>query len=77
MGWGRGVIVKVLKKAVNCRKKFRNTHWLEKSLTTVDDKPRKLFCKTSLNARELQFSKIVDKKSVWPYEFRKFAKKYK
>ena len=45
---GGGYIAKVLKLAVN----HRNTHWLEKSLTTVDDKPWKLFCKTSLNARE-------------------------
>ena len=34
------------------RTKFRNTHWLEKNLTTVDDEPWKLFCKTRLNARE-------------------------
>ena len=47
-----GLIAKVLKQAVNHRTKFRNTHWLEKSLTTVEDKPWKLFCKTSLNARE-------------------------
>ena len=52
-GGGRGgKIAKVLKQAVNLRTKFRNTHRLEKSLTTVDDKPWKLFCKTSLNARE-------------------------
>ena len=52
--WGGGgwLIAKVLKLAVSCKTKFRNTHWLEKSLTTVDDKPWKLYCKTSLNARE-------------------------
>ena len=43
---------KVLKLPVNLRTKFRNTHWLEKSLTTLEDKPWKYFCKTSLNARE-------------------------
>ena len=45
-----GYIAKVLKLAVNRRTKFKNTHWLEKSLTAVDNKPWKLFCKTSLNA---------------------------
>ena len=54
-GGGRGDKI-ILKLAVNSRKKFRNTHWLEKSLTTVDDKPWKLFCKTSLNAREQWFN---------------------
>ena len=29
----------ILKLAVNSRTEFRNTHWLEKSLTTVEDKP--------------------------------------
>ena len=51
-GGGGGLIAKVLKLAVSRKTKFRNTHWLEKSLTTVDDKPWKLYCKTSLNARE-------------------------
>ena len=51
-GGGEGGIAKLLKLAVNRRTKFRNTHWLEKSLATVDDKPRRLFSKTSLNARE-------------------------
>ena len=50
-GGGGGLIAKVHKLAVR-RTKFRNTHWLEKSLTTMDDKPWKVFCKTSLNARE-------------------------
>ena len=27
-------------------------NWPERSLTTVEDKPLKLFCKTSLNGRE-------------------------
>ena len=63
-----GQIAKVLKLAVNRRTKFRNTHWLEKSLT-VDDKPWNFLCKISLNAREKLFSKSVDKKCVWPYEF--------
>ena len=49
---GRGKFAKVFKLAVKRRTKFRNTHCLEKSLTTVDDKAWKLFCKTSLNARE-------------------------
>ena len=31
MEWARGYIAKVLKVAVNPRKKFRNTHWPEKS----------------------------------------------
>ena len=31
LGGGEGLIAKVLKLAVNCRTKFRNTHWLEKS----------------------------------------------
>ena len=35
------------------------------------------FLKTSLNAREKLFSKSIDKKSVWPYELLKLAKKYK
>ena len=35
----------ILKLAVNSRTKFRTTRYLEKSLTTVDDKPWKLFCK--------------------------------
>ena len=48
---GGGEIAKVHKLAVR-RTKFRNRHWLEKSLTTMDDKPWKVFCKTSLNARE-------------------------
>ena len=30
-GGGGGLIAKILKLAVNCRTKFRNTHWLEKS----------------------------------------------
>ena len=68
-GGGGGQIAKVLELAVNRRTKFRNTHWLEKSLTTVDDKPWNFLCKTSLNAREKLFSKSVDKKCVWPYEF--------
>ena len=38
--------------AVNRRTKFRITHWLEKRVTTLHDKPWRLFCKTSLNARE-------------------------
>ena len=49
---GGGEITKILKLAVYRRTKFRNTQWLVKSLTTVDDKPLKLLCKTSLNARE-------------------------
>ena len=49
---GGGLFVEVLKLAVNRRTKFRNTHWLDNNLRTVDDKPWKLFCKTSLNARE-------------------------
>ena len=69
LGGGGGLFAKVLKLAVNRRTKFRNIHWLEKSCTTVDDKPWKLFCKTSLNVREKLFSKSVDKRSVWPYEF--------
>ena len=32
LGGGGCVIAKVLKLAVICRTKFRNTHWLEKSL---------------------------------------------
>ena len=47
---GGGYIAKVLKLTVNRRTKFMNTHWLEKSLTTVDNKPWKLFCKTGLIA---------------------------
>ena len=53
-GGGEGDKI-ILKLAVNSRTKFRNTHWLEKSITTVEDKPWKLFCKTSLNAREQRF----------------------
>ena len=49
---GGGLIAKVLKLAVSQRTKFRNTYWLEKSLTTVAIKLWKKFCKTSLNARE-------------------------
>ena len=44
VGGGRGEIVKVLKLAVP-KTMFRNTHWLEKSLTTMDYKPWKLFVK--------------------------------
>ena len=51
-GEGGGKIAKVFKLAVNRRTKVRNIHWFEKSVTTVHDKPWKLFCKTSLNARE-------------------------
>ena len=54
-----------------------NSHWPEKSLTIVEDKLGKRFCKTSLNAREYLFLKSVDKKSVWPYETRKLAKECK
>ena len=39
-------------RGINRITKFRNTHWPKKSLTSVEDKPWKLFCKTSLNARE-------------------------
>ena len=50
--WGRrGINCQIFKLAVNSRTQSRNTHWLEKSVTTVHDKPWKLFCKTSLNAR--------------------------
>ena len=55
-GGGRRGNKIILKLAVKSRAKFRNIHWLEKSLTTVDNKPWKLF-KTSLNAREQQFKK--------------------
>ena len=34
-------IVEVVKLAVNRRTKFRNTHWSDKSLTIVHDKPWK------------------------------------
>ena len=43
--WGEGDICEL--------PKFRNAHWPEIRLTAVEDiKPWKLFCKTSLNARE-------------------------
>ena len=38
-GGGEGDKLSVLKQAVYRRTKFRNTHRLEKSLTTLDDKP--------------------------------------
>ena len=66
---GGGVICKLPKfsnLAANRRPKFRNTHWPGKSLTIMEEKPWKLFCKTSLNARKYLFSKSVDKKYVWP-----------
>ena len=74
--WGGGMggyIAKVLKQAVNCRTKFRNTHWLEKSLTTVDDKPVKLICKTSLNA----FQKVLIKNLCGPMSTESWQKSMK
>ena len=69
---GRGTSVNCQSSQNSCynrRTKFRNTHWPEKRLTTVEDiKPWKQFCKTSLTAREQLFSKSVDKKSVCLYE---------
>ena len=47
-----GYIANVPKLAVNGGTNLRNTHWLEESLTTMDDKPWELFCNTSLNARD-------------------------
>ena len=42
-------MAKVFKLVVNGRTKFRNnTHWLEKSVTTVHDKPWKLFCRKGI-----------------------------
>ena len=69
MGGGAGgdKFAKVAKLAVKRRTKFRNTHWLEKSLKTVDDKPWKLFCKTSSNAREKNcFQKVLIKNLCSP-----------
>ena len=45
-GGGGRVICKLpklsnFKLAVNCRTNFRNTHWPDKSLTIVEDKPWK------------------------------------
>ena len=45
--WGGGRVICKLPKlsnfklAVNCRTKLRNTHWPDKSLTIVEDKPWK------------------------------------
>ena len=40
-GGGGGVPMLSKKLAVNRRTKFRNTHWSDKSLTNVEDKPWK------------------------------------
>ena len=45
-GGGEGSFVNLpklsnFKLAVNCRTKLRNTHWPDKSLTIVEDKPWK------------------------------------
>ena len=40
-GWGGGSADVVKKTSCNRRTKFRNTHWSDKSLTNVEDKPWK------------------------------------
>ena len=55
-----GGIVKVLKLAVP-KTMFRNTHWLEKSLTTMDYKPWKLFVKLAKMPVNNCFQKVLIK----------------
>ena len=54
-GGGSFVNIADIVKSTSCfnrRTKFMNTHWSNKSLTIVEARPCKWFCKTSLNARE-------------------------